>query len=111
MGNGGWGEASSLRHFSASESHGGDAGLVSEPQELRQISPAVPEGRGGGDRRGHAKGARRHGELKREGHGCQTPTWREGGGVGGGGGALKGLGQYLSPEPFFARIAPTSFEI
>ena len=26
MGNGGWGEASSLRHFSASESHGGDAG-------------------------------------------------------------------------------------
>ena len=24
--NGGWGEASSLRHFSASESHGGDGG-------------------------------------------------------------------------------------
>ena len=35
--NGGWGEASSLRHFSASESHGGDGGLVSKPQELRQI--------------------------------------------------------------------------
>ena len=32
-------------------------------------------------------------------------------GGGGGGGALKGLGQYLSLEPFFARIAPTSFEI
>ena len=26
MGNGGWGEASSLRHFSALESHGGDTG-------------------------------------------------------------------------------------
>ena len=26
VGNGGWGEASSLRHFSASESHGGDGG-------------------------------------------------------------------------------------
>ena len=58
-------------------------GLVSEPQELRQISPANPEGRAAGDRRGNAKGARRHGELKRQGHGCQTPTWREGGGVGG----------------------------
>ena len=32
-------------------------------------------------------------------------------GGGGGGGALKGLGQYLPPEPFFARIASTSFEI
>ena len=32
-------------------------------------------------------------------------------GAGGGGGALKGLGQYVSPEPFFATIAPTSFEI
>ena len=69
-------------------------GLVSEPQELRQISPAIPEGRPGEDRRGHAKGSRRHGELKREGHGCQTPTWRGGGGVGGGGGpALKSLGR------------------
>ena len=26
VGNGGWGEASSLRHFSASESHGGEGG-------------------------------------------------------------------------------------
>ena len=70
-------------------------GLVSEPQELRQISPAVPEGRAGGDRRGHAKGARRHGELKREGHGCQTPTWREGGGAGG-----RGSTQGFGPVPF-----------
>ena len=111
MGNGGWGEASSLIHFSASESHGGDAGWSPNRRSSgKSPQPSRKEGLEG-NRRGHAKGARRHGELKREGHGCQKPTWREGGGVGGGGGALKGLGQYLSPEPFFARIAPTSFEI
>ena len=40
-------------------------GLVSKPQELRQIPPtAFRERRAGGGGRGHGKGARRHGELQ-----------------------------------------------
>ena len=40
-------------------------GLVSKPQELRQIPPtAFRERRAGGGGRGHAKGARRQGKMQ-----------------------------------------------
>ena len=63
--NGGWGEASSLRHFLRIRVPRWRWGLVSKPQELRQIPPtAFRERRAGGGGRGHAKGARRHGKLQ-----------------------------------------------
>ena len=44
MGNGGWGEASSLRHFPASQSHDGDAGWSPNRGSSGKSPQAVPEG-------------------------------------------------------------------
>ena len=45
MGNGGWGEASSLRRFSASQYHGGDAGWSSNRRSSgKSPEPARKEG-------------------------------------------------------------------